>query len=327
MKDTILSVIIFGLALVIVTVLCAGSFILFVLGSRLFLFPSISLDLILPLVPPALTQMFLPATLITLFVTMIRVRRRPGVLFLSYILVGALAFTVLFLGPQLIESSISSEIRRIQVDTALSLRDLEHPQKLIALKEAWLFFEKKSGATLESGMLIRTEGRTMHARPFRQATYETGENGTGLSLEGASRVTLAPRAEETAAFAPGATAGTIIDSFSALNAYFLSTSDERKTEFTAICVLLAAFVLSSSFFLRMTKWPLANIFLALLILFVILAFYNFLISTVIGELEKILGKSDLLAFIPHGMLAFFSGLFFIFDFILLPEKRRRSIDA
>ena len=114
-----------------------------------------------------------------------------------------------------------------------------------------------------------------------------------------------------------------MDSFSALNDYFLTLAAERDVEFMIVAGLLVFVVLASSYFLRITRWPLANIFVTLLVLFLILLLYNFLVFSLIVTLEKIIGSSLILVLIPNAVLAFCAALFFLLDFVLLPERRRK----
>jgi hypothetical protein len=63
-KETLQSVIIFCLALVIVFALCTFSCVVYLIGSRLSLLPAITPEMVAGLIPAAATQMFLPAVLV-----------------------------------------------------------------------------------------------------------------------------------------------------------------------------------------------------------------------------------------------------------------------
>ncbi|HEQ72264.1 MAG TPA: hypothetical protein ENN69_07230, partial [Spirochaetia bacterium] len=180
MKETIIIFIFFLLAAIIVTAIGTTALVMYLIGSRLFLFPAVTPGLMAALVPGAMLQMLLPSTLIVLFLTLIRLRRKPRLLFVSYLLVGGLAFAALVMGPRLITTTVTEQMARIQGESALGLRDLAYPQKLIALRNGYLYFEQKNDARLSSVLLIDFAGAAPGLRVFDRALVRTAESGTVL---------------------------------------------------------------------------------------------------------------------------------------------------
>jgi len=86
-------------------------------------------------------------------------------------------------------------------------------------------------------------------------------------------------------------------------------------------------VLSSSVFLRLSRWLSANIMFMLTILYLLLVLYSSVALSLVSQAREVMGDNILLTLIPYALLAFFSGLFFIFDFILFPMRRSSLPDA
>ncbi len=326
-KDTLAPVVIFCLVLVIVTVLATFFFIVSLIGAKLSLLPAVTWEMILRLVPAALTQMLLPATLLSLLLSLVRARRRPGLVLVTYLALGALAFAVLFLSPQVITGSLAAEIGKIRAASTVGLRDLEEPGKLVTLQDGYLYFEKRDAGNLYSGAYVDTTATGTRISGFARAGLVQRGGETILTLPDPPRsVVLRPRAGETGSFTPDSQAASIFGLAGEFNRRYLDAA-HRPAEMLLVCVLFTAVVLSSSFFLRATRWPLANIFMTLLVLAGILALYNFISLKVVDELVKIFGPRPAFILIPTGVLAFFATLFFLLDFVFLREKRKEAAGA
>ncbi len=348
MKDTIISVITFCLALVIVTAIATLAFAVYLTGSKLFLFPVVTPEAFLTLVPVALRQVFLPSILLALFFALVRARRKPGLVFLSYVLLGGLAFAALYLGPRLVEARFDAEIARVSAGAAIRPRDLDYPRLLIPLKGAYLYFDRKEGGDLVDGFLVDTAQAPPRVFLFDRAALSAPDASSGgatrlaLPPPAGSRI-LEPLAAESGPFTPDPTAQSVFGFFAALNDRYLALSGERSGAAVLVCLVFTLVVLSASVFLRVTRWPLANVFLALLVLALVLAFYHLLIEQflvqakkIVGEsfwasivpkespLASLFGESFWLTVVPNGVLAFVSLVFFLFDFVFLPEKQREE---
>jgi hypothetical protein len=321
-KDTLVSVIIFCLILVVVTAFATLAFAVYLIGSRLFLLPAITPQMLLALVPASLRQVFLPATLLSLFFALVRMRRKPGLVFLSYLLLGALAFGVLFLGPKLVAAPLNAEIAKVRSAQSVGLRDLAEPGKLIPFKDAYLYFDRKEGADLVSGFLIDQTKPAPRVVLFDRATVSVGADATRLTLPlPAGSRTLLPQTGESAPFAPDSTVVATLGFFQGLNDRFLALAGSQTTESIIVCVLFVMIVLSASLFLRATRWPLANVFLTLLVLALVLALYIFVVYQFLGEVRKVTGDTFLLTLAPNALLGFLALVFFLFDFVFLPERK------
>jgi len=269
--------------------------------------------------------MLLPATLLALFASLIRIRRKQQFIFLLYLVMGTLSVLILYTAPQFISDLKTQKQGSSDLQAAPSLRDLAYPQKLIALQNAYLYFENKDNISLKNGFYIQPQNSTVNIMAFRLAKVSLRQDGLAeLLVENGQAVSLESRREESTSFNLAGPLKWIINLWSTHNSNYLTASKHKPVEFIFICLLYTAFILSSSVFLRSSQWPLANIFLNLLVIFVILAIVDFVLTAVIPELESFLGKAVWLSLIPYGILAFVSALFFIFDFLLLPEKAKRE---
>jgi hypothetical protein len=323
LKDTLLSIIIFCIVLAAVAALCALSFIVYLIGAQLYMLPAVGIESLIALVPFALTETLLPAVLLSLIFALSRARRRPGLVFLTYLALGGLAFAALFSGPRLISSSLSAQIGAIKAKSVVGLRDLETPGTLAVFENAYVYFEKRVGATLQAGVCIEPGRPAPRLTYFERAALRQDRDGARLELSDPPRlIALTPRTEETAPFAPGAEAGSVFGFFSGWNERYLGAVKARETEYLIVCLLMVALVLSSSLFLRITRWPLANLFITLLALALILALHNFISIEIGRTLPGLTGPQPVFALIPNAVLIFFSAVFFLLDFVFLRERRR-----
>jgi len=350
-KDTLLPVLIFCLVLVAVAAFSTLAFAVYLVGSRLFMFPTVTPGMLVTVLPVALRQVFLPSVLLSLFFALVRARRNPGLVFLSYLLLGGLAFAVLFLGPRLVSAPLEAVVAEVRSEGVVRPRDLDFPRRLIPLKGAFLYYDRREGSALVNGFIVDEKRPAPRIEFFDRAAVSTAPADEGevrtvtLALPGGSRV-LEPPAAEGAAFAPDPTSQSVFGFFQALNDRYLALAGGQTGAAVFVCVVFTLLVLSASLFLRATRWPLANIFLTLLVLALILAFYNFLVSEFLAEAKKIfgesfwtsivpkgsplasvLGESFWLTVVPNGVLAFISLVFFLFDFVFLPQRLRERPSA
>ncbi|MBN2352995.1 MAG: hypothetical protein JXD23_10540 [Spirochaetales bacterium] len=348
MKDTLVPVIIFCLVLVVVAAFCTLAFAVYLVGSRLFMFPVLTPGMLVAVLPVALRQVFLPAVLLSLFFALARARRKPGLVFLTYLVLGGLAFMALFLGPRLAAAPLDAVVAEARSEGVVSPRDLDFPRRLIPLKDAFLYFDRREGASLVNGFIVDSSRPAPRIEFFDRAAVSTaaadgGEARTArLALPGGGRV-LEPLAAESAPFAPDPTSQSLLGFFQALNERYIALAGEQSGAAVLVCLVFTLLVLSSSIFLHATRWPLANVFLTLLVLALVLAFYNFLVTQFLVEAKKIfgesfwtsivpkgsplagvLGESFWLTVVPNGVLAFVSAVFFLFDFVFLPQKPREE---
>ncbi|MBN1525491.1 MAG: hypothetical protein JW904_13495 [Spirochaetales bacterium] len=330
MKDSIIVIVLFVIVLVGVLIVSSFFYSIGFMGSRLFLFPSINFENILTLIPNAFLVMILPSVLISLFLTSIRMQKNPGIRIISYLSIGALAVGVLIFAPALIKKNINPQLTEMLRGEELKtgLRDLTYPQQLVAVNEGYFFFGTRTGISLSPLIVIKDSGAYPRITAFDRIQFHSTETGTiFLDKAGTKRISLSPRKTEANLFQPEQSFQSLYDLYTPLQKHFDTLLWAENQERLLLCVMLVALVLSSSVFLRFSRWRIANIMLTLLVLFLVLTLYNFISFTLLPQAKYITSDLSLISLIPYSILIFFSSLFFLFDFILFPRRRSENPNA
>ena len=89
--------------------------------------------------------------------------------------------------------------------------------------------------------------------------------------------------------------------------------------FTVLCVVLAFY--ASGLFLRLTRWHLLNLALALLAMRGLLAVFRFIREGVVFELDKVLDNPQTLQLLPEAALLVVGGLLLLLDLLFVPFHR------
>ncbi|RPJ09523.1 MAG: hypothetical protein EHM28_01330 [Spirochaetaceae bacterium] len=330
MKDTIIVILWYCVIFIGTVIVTAFLFSITQIGLNLPSFPVIKPGYVFAIFPQALLQMLLPSALFALFVASVRMRRKPGIRIISYAALASLSMILLLSGPATIRTMINPRIVETLQTEELSygLRDLVYPNSIIATREGSFYFEEVKGSTLSSVIHINNTGNSPRISAYRSVSLSlAGRRPEFFSPDGKSAFSVSPRSEEVEPFKPGPTLEGIFGMLTPLGAQYLTLSTGKYEELVILSALLVALVLSSSVFLRLSRWLSANIMFMLTILYLLLVLYSSVALSLVSQAREVMGDNILLTLIPYALLAFFSGLFFIFDFILFPMRRSSLPDA
>jgi hypothetical protein len=118
----------------------------------------------------------------------------------------------------------------------------------------------------------------------------------------------------------------LISHYEKLRATLHDIYNSNRAEFYFFSLTILFLMLSAGFFMRLSRWPLFNAFLYLFVLILIFMFNNFVVYTMIPELEKFMGRNFFLDMLPGVIMLILAATFFLLDFVLAPRthyKRKR----
>ncbi|HUX21181.1 MAG TPA: hypothetical protein VMW69_08060 [Spirochaetia bacterium] len=253
MKDSlILPVVFLGLLLA-----CA---ILFTLGSLMYLWDtqfvpasSPSLAWAVASAPTALRGVFIPATLTALFVTIMRIARRPGIALLSIVLVLVVSAACLFYGLSFMDRLLHAT----GTETGRSYNPLV-ANTFNVTKSATLFPEEVRDDSL---------GPTLLVVPAKNPSFTVEARGkfdpTGWSAVFSKQtVPIVPRNPTlTAELAPRGFLAALFGDMTSLGAYLQRARASSMIAFAIALGGVVLFSVSCVAFAWLTRWPVLNIIL------------------------------------------------------------------
>ena len=323
-KDTILFPIVYCLVFVsALSVLCVFN-IIYTAGAGASLLPALSQDLIIGLIPHAVATMFVFSIFLTNFFLLIRLQRKPGLRFVSFVFILACSILIFLIGYNLIstdyapgELPYSGEVSKLQ--------DLVAPQKIIPFQGSTLFFEAADGSRLENVVLINNKPTAPDIAFYKSGVLSISGNSVVLNTAepNPTQVKLTAQPPLSSIFTAQGVVGLLISHYDKLRATLNDLYNSNRAEFHLFSLSILILMLTAGFFIRLSRWPLFNAFLYIFVLLLIFVFNNFVVYTMIPELEKFLGKNFLLDIMPSVIILILAATFFLLDFVLLPQTHYR----
>ncbi len=319
-KDTILFPFIYALVFVsVLFVLCVFN-IIHTIGVEASLLPALNEELISSLLPHAITVMFLLAVFLTNFFILIRLQRKPGIRFVSFILILACCFVLFLTGY----SFINDNFARRTAPAVTSIPERENtaaPQKLLRFQDATLYFETREGDAVRTVVLIKNSPDAPDMVIYNSGSLSAapGELNLAAGLPVQARFSFKPQAPVSSVFAADGVIGLLISHYEKLKSVLDELYLRGRAEFYLFSLSLLFLILAAGFFMRLSRWALFNAFLYLFVVFLIFIFNNFVMYTMIPELKKIIGASPMLNLAPSIVMLILGGTFFLLDFLLLPR--------
>ncbi|MBN1798800.1 MAG: hypothetical protein JW822_09485 [Spirochaetales bacterium] len=324
MKDTILFPIVYILVFAIaLSVLCILN-IVYTAGAGASLLPALSQDLLVALIPHAVATMFVLALFLTNFFLLIRLQRKPGLRFASFLLILLCSLLIFLLGFDFINANYAKgELPR--GGKIAETRDIAVPQKLIPFKEATLYVEDTEGSRLQNIVIINNSPAAPDIAFYKTGLLSLSGNSVVLNPSGASsaQVSLSPQPPLSSVFAAEGVIALLISHYDKLCATLNDLYNTKRTEFYLFSLSFLLLMLTAGFFMRLSRWPLFNAFLYIFVLLLIFIFNNFVVYTMIPEIEKFIGRNFLLNIMPSVIMLILAATFFLLDFVFLPQTKYR----
>jgi hypothetical protein len=272
---------------------------------------------------PVLLERFPAAVLFALVLTLFPLHRRPGNRFLSYLLPVAAAFVVLAFGGQALRRALPAARA-----PAPLVADYFLPQRFQRFGDSVLYLERVRDSRLE-GVVVRSPREAGPRLSYRGAVQvDLGRQNIVLGGGGASLSAPARPAYSVLLAAPEEPVARLLAGFSAdldrvgrqLEARFRAS----LSSYYLACLILVFSFFAAGLFFRVSRWPLANVLLAFLVMRGYLLLFRWLRDGVARELSRLAGAPRLAGWLPEAALLALGVVLLLVDLLFLPYGRSRE---
>jgi hypothetical protein len=281
--------------------------------------PRILKTLVVGRLLPTLRDVLPAGVLVALVLVLFPMYRRPGNRFFSFLLPLGVAFAVLVVGWQVL-----SGLAPPRPPAPTPARYLL-PGRIQETAGSVLFVE-----TLESERLsgVVQFDRTSSSARLRYAPTAAVEllgpqlvvRGEGLALAASARPAYETLLREDRALGDLLLGGFLAD-FAVLNRELGERYEASRAGFYFSCFALLLSFFAAGLFFRISRWPLANVLLALLIMRGFLALFRLLREGIARELGKLVANPTLLAYLPEVALLVVGLILLLLDLLFFPFDR------
>lgn len=271
---------------------------------------------------PTLLERFPAAVLFALVLTLFPLYHRPGNRLLSYLLPMGAAFAVLAFGGQALHRLPVAPQPPPPTAAGYFL-----PRCFQEFGDAVLYLDGLEGSRLDG--VVAQRPIAAGPRLAYLGSSQTRRAGDKIIVRGGGRALSAP-ARPAYAFLLTQTQEPVqrlLDGFAADLRIVARQLDARYraslSSYYLTCLALVFSFFTAGVFFRISRWPLANVLLAFLVLRGYLFVFRWLREGVAGELAGLVGATPLTAYLPEAALLALGGLLLLIDLLFLPFDRRR----
>jgi hypothetical protein len=275
-------------------------------------------------IPELLVRVLPAAVFIAMFILLARIAVKPGSRFLSLIIPLAGAFVLLTVGYQVFQrlgsaDGAGSVVSRSRLVEASSRRYLV-PGVFNTAGSKVIYVEQIDDRTVSPVVIAEGGGADQSLLYFPQGLVLVGEDTVVLRTAGYT-LAMDPEPVYGDMFAPDPTLRYLFRDLDFLNGELRSVFQRSVPAFYfAVLALVVAFY-GSGMFLRLSRWNLLNVVLALLAMRGFLALFRFMSEGVGLELEKVMRNPQALQILPELTLLIVGGLLLLLDLLFVPFRR------
>ena len=270
---------------------------------------------------PVLLERFPAAVLFALVLTLFPLYRRPGNRLLSYLLPMAAAFAVLAFGGQALRRALPKT-----QPPAPGAADYFLPERFQEFGESVLYVDAEKGSRLDGVVLRSQNGEGGHRLTYLGSAEVLLRGGKVVlrSAGGSRSVPARPAFSVLLAEADGPV-GRLLAGFSADLTRVAEALDARfkasLSSYYLICLALVFSFFAAGLFFRVSRWPLANVLLAFLVMRGYLFLFRWLRDGVAREAARLAGAPRLAGYLPEAALLVLGAVLLLVDLLFLPYGR------
>jgi len=268
---------------------------------------------------PTLREVVPAAVLAALILVLFPMHRHPGNRFLSFLLPLAAAFVVLAFGWPLL-GGLAPPSPPAPTPARYLL-----PGRIQEAAGSVLYLETLDGERLRG--VVRFDRASPSARlryaPTAAVELLGGElavHGEGLALAAPARPAYQPLLRSSENLGDRLLAGYLTD-FARLNRELNERYRVSRPGFYFSCLALLLSFFAAGMFFRLSRWPLANVLLGLLIMRGFLALFRLLRDELAGQMARLLPNPTLLAYLPEVALLVAGLILLLVDLLFFPFDR------
>jgi hypothetical protein len=278
-------------------------------------------------IPRLLVQVLPAAVLVALFILLASIAVKPESRFLSLIIPLAGAFVLLAFGYQILQrlgpaDAPGSGVSRSAAAEASSRRYLV-PGVFNNAESKVIYVEQIDERTVSPVVLAEGGNADRRLLYFPQGLVLVGEDSVVIRMSGYT-LAIDPQPVFGHMFAPDPMLRRLFGDLDFLNRELWHVFQRSVPAFYfAVLALVVAFY-GSGMFLRLSRWQLLNVVLAVLALRGFLALFRFMGEGVVFELDKVLRNPQALQILPQLTLLIVGGLLLLLDLLFVPFRRGKE---
>ncbi len=316
MKDSLLLPVIFLLIFLVVFLLIAGLATLKSWGECFSEGNNTLVEAISHNLPVRLLQILPVSILISLAALFIRILIKPGSRFLSFLFPLGTAFALLIFGYYFLNeishpegTSPNTEERAVKAERFLL------PGKFTDLGGYTVYTESLQDGEAANLILIGDKQKKFNF--YSRVEIKADAQGITLYTLNEKEVKINARPVYSFIFQEEPRLRSLFRDIGLLNDELARQYHNSRTGFLILSFSLFFFCVASSVFMRISRWPLLNFIIVLLILRGIFSLFRFLKTEIILELKKALVDSPLIDSLPAMILLFLGLVFLLIDLVFV----------
>ena len=293
----------------IIVIVIAGLDLLYRIGAA----PTEQGVAVINMIPYSVKQVLPAACICALLFTFLRMVKKPGSHLLSLLLLMTTASAVLIfseIGVSLIE--------REQPARTLNASNVLKPGVFHVYGEGLLYVEEIEGDSLERVVNVRQKIQYL---PRTEARLTGNTIAIDMSLHSEPALEFPAITIRERIFRPVISLGWFLRDYAILTDDLSTLLEERGWEFYLLCVSLIFFVLGTNMWMRITRWPLFNFLLVVLIIRGVFFLYAYVRLNLANELGKLFEGSILAKNLPSFGLLLLGLLFILAEALFVPYDR------
>jgi hypothetical protein len=277
---------------------------------------------------PALRDALPVGVLVALVLLLFRITLKPGSRLVSFVIPLALGFVVLVFGYQVLGGLQS----RLSPQGAVAGNQAYSPRRYLVAErfnEAGgivLYLSELDGGALGGIVLYDAEAPAPRLRYTPRGGVAVVENGLQVRFGGATQE-LPVEAVYAPLFSHDPLLQPLIDDVSVLNRELDRLYRESRPTFFLLGFAVVFAFYTAGLFFRISRWPLLNVAIALLVLRGYLYLIRLLSGDMIVELEKVFHNPTIVGVLPALILIVLGVLFLFVDVLFVPRDRWRRDNA
>jgi hypothetical protein len=275
-------------------------------------------------IPGLLLRVLPAAVLVSLFILLARIAIKPQSRLLSLVIPLAGAFVLLAFGYQIIqrlgpEGEGGSGVLRSEAVEPSSRRYLV-PGVFNPIESKVIYVERVDQRIVSPVVLVEGGSADQKLLYFPRGLVLVGEDAVVIRMAGYT-LAVDPEPVYGGMFAEDPALRRLFTDLGFLNRELRSAFRRSVPAFYfAVLALVLAFY-GSGMFLRLSRWHLLNVVLALLAMRGFLALFRFMSEGVVAELDKVLSNPQALQVLPELALLVLGGLLLLLDLLFVPFRR------
>lgn len=323
MKDIIRLPILFLFVFILLFILLSALSVLALWGSVYSEGREAALRVVEASIPGLLVKVLPAAVLVSLFILLVRIAAKPKSRLLSLLVPLAGAFALLAFGYQILQRLGPADAGGAGVSVSgavASSRRYLVPGVFNTTESKVIYVEQIDARTVSPVLLAEGGSTDQKLLYFPQGLVLAGEEAVVIRMAGYTlEIDADPVFGEM--FAADPVIRRLFIDLDFLNRELLRAFRRSlPTFYFAVLALVVAFY-GSGMLLRLSRWHLLNVALALLAIRGFLALFRFMSEGVVLELDKILKNPQALQYLPEVTLVIVGGLLLLLDLLFVPFRR------